>query len=110
MQENAVDIIEAHVIDRTIPEDFYGKRINLAIAGFLRLEQKFGSFDALIKQITYDVEVARKLTGSDIVNADTLLKAANISPQRLAQARSFSTDAIKRDDFAGTESVWRKIS
>jgi hypothetical protein len=58
-----VNIVEAHLLDRTINKesDFYGKSLRLCLIGFLRGEQKFNSFDALIAQINADIQQSREL-------------------------------------------------
>ena len=63
-QENPVTIIEAHLLDRSFETqgDFYGQPLQLCLVGFLRPEQKFPSFDALIAQIHADIATARDLT------------------------------------------------
>ena len=65
MQENSINIIEAHLIDRALPSDFYGERVHLGLVGYLRPEQKFPSFDMLIQQITADRNIAKSLTCPD---------------------------------------------
>lgn len=61
-QENQVNIVEAHMLDRKVnTADFYGSSLRLCLIGFLRPEQKFGSFDALITQINADIEQTRQL-------------------------------------------------
>lgn len=69
LQENPVNIVEAHLLDRTAStSDFYGQTLRLCLIGFLRPEKKFASFDALISQINADIKLGRELT----LNADNL--------------------------------------
>lgn len=60
-QENPINIIEAHLVDYQCKEDFYNLPLKLCLIGYLRNEQKFPSFDALITQINNDVESSRIL-------------------------------------------------
>ena len=83
-QENAINIVEAHLLDRNIDNnnDFYDKNLRLALVSFLRPEQKFSSFDALITQINNDVNLARNLKDSINHNNNNdinLMKAYNIA-------------------------------
>ena len=62
IQENTINIVEAHLLDRKInTSDFYGSALRLCLIGFLRPEQKFTSFDALIEQINADIKQTREL-------------------------------------------------
>ena len=58
-EENREKIVEAHLIDGAFPGDFYGELMTLILTGFLRPEQKFPSFPALVAAIQQDVEDAR---------------------------------------------------
>ena len=86
-QENAINIVEAHLLDRNNNDnnnnnDFYDKNLRLALVSFLRPEQKFPSFDALITQINNDVNLARNLKDSINHNNNNdinLMKAYNIA-------------------------------
>lgn len=49
--------VEAHLFD--FAEDLYGQEVAVGLHGFLRAEQKFGSFDELRGQIVRDAEMAR---------------------------------------------------
>lgn len=50
------------MLDRkTSASDFYGSSLRLCLIGFLRPEQKFTSFDALITQINADIQQTREL-------------------------------------------------
>lgn len=53
-------IIETYVIDphRTLPPDFYGKSLYLALCAYLREEKKFGGIEELVSQIKSDVSTA----------------------------------------------------
>ena len=58
--------MEAHLLDRKInTSDFYGSALRLCLIGFLRPEQKFTSFDALIVLINADIKKTRELCDSD---------------------------------------------
>lgn len=50
--------IETHLLD--FNEDMYGDEITVEFFSFLRGEQKFSGVDALLKQISLDIEKARK--------------------------------------------------
>jgi riboflavin kinase len=64
-QENKEKIVEAHLIlDDPIP-DFYDEVMRLLLIGFLRPEEKFGSFPELVAAITNDVETSRALLDED---------------------------------------------
>lgn len=64
-QENKEKIVEAHLIlDDPIP-DFYDEVMRLLLIGFLRPEEKFGSFSELVAAITNDVETSRALLDED---------------------------------------------
>ncbi|KAI2490551.1 Riboflavin kinase [Fragilaria crotonensis] len=63
--ENKEKIVEAHLIrcsndnnDDDAMTDFYGEYMRLLLVGYLRPEQKFDSFAALMQAITSDVETA----------------------------------------------------
>ena len=64
VQENPVNIIEAHLLERNFETagDFYGSSLKLCLVAFLREEKKFASFDALIAQINADIAQTRELT------------------------------------------------
>jgi len=57
-------LVEAHVL-HSFANPFYGCHMTLMLLGFLRVEQKFESFPALIANIKNDVAVARALLASD---------------------------------------------
>jgi riboflavin kinase/FMN adenylyltransferase len=52
-------LLEAHLLDADV--DLYGERAEVRFAYFLRSERKFDGVDALIAQLTHDVEHARQL-------------------------------------------------
>lgn len=66
--ENKEKIVEAHLIrcsninndDDDAMTDFYGEFMRLLLVGYLRPEQKFDSFPALMQAITSDVETAKR--------------------------------------------------
>lgn len=60
-QENPLKIVEAHLIGRSNREDFYGRRLNIALVAFLRAERKFDTFDELVANIKNDIGVATRL-------------------------------------------------
>ncbi|KAL3941227.1 MAG: hypothetical protein SGBAC_004373, partial [Bacillariaceae sp.] len=62
-RENKEKIIEAHLLlkDGEELDDFYGSILRLKLLGFLRPEEKFDSFPALIAQIEEDVSSADSL-------------------------------------------------
>lgn len=62
-QENPVNIVEAHLLDRKFNNgsDFYGSTLRLCLIGFLRTEQKFSSLDSLVAQINADIQQTREL-------------------------------------------------
>lgn len=50
------------MLDRKVnTSDFYGSALRVCLIGFLRPEQKFASFDALIAQINADIRQTREL-------------------------------------------------
>lgn len=51
-------VLEAYLMDDTLPTDFYGREMRLCIVGFLRPELKFESLDSLVANIKNDVAVA----------------------------------------------------
>ena len=51
--------IESHIIDRKLQSDFYGMKMQICLAVYLRPEIKFSSFQALIDQIHADIEDGR---------------------------------------------------
>jgi riboflavin kinase/FMN adenylyltransferase len=55
-------VLEVHILD--LARDLYTKDVEVAFLSKLRDEQKFVSVDALRKQITADIEAARKVLGS----------------------------------------------
>eukprot|EP00612_Vaucheria_litorea_P002668 CAMPEP_0171458894 /NCGR_PEP_ID=MMETSP0945-20130129/4392_1 /TAXON_ID=109269 /ORGANISM="Vaucheria litorea, Strain CCMP2940" /LENGTH=335 /DNA_ID=CAMNT_0011984797 /DNA_START=90 /DNA_END=1097 /DNA_ORIENTATION=- len=58
-ERNPEKLIEAHIIDHTPENDFYGEMMALVLVGFLRDEKKFNSFQELIANIERDVDEAR---------------------------------------------------
>jgi riboflavin kinase/FMN adenylyltransferase len=52
-------VLEVHILDFT--RDLYGQDVEILFLSKLRDEQKFDSVDALRKQITADIEAARKI-------------------------------------------------
>lgn len=56
--------MEAHLLNRQVNSttDFYGSPLKLCLVGFLRKEQKFNSFDALISQINADIQQSKELS------------------------------------------------
>ncbi len=52
-------VLEAYLMDDSLPREFYGKEMRLCLIGFLRPELKFGSVDELIAGIANDVAVAK---------------------------------------------------
>jgi riboflavin kinase/FMN adenylyltransferase len=55
-------VLEVHILD--FARDLYAQDVEVCFLSKLRDEQKFDSVDALRKQITVDIEAARKLLGS----------------------------------------------
>ena len=53
------DLLEAHLFD--FDGDLYGRRIDVALHGFIREELKFDSLDALIDEMRRDEAAARRL-------------------------------------------------
>ena len=51
--------VEVHVIHK-FDSDFYNALLNLSILGFIRTEQDYPSLDALVEDINFDTEVAKK--------------------------------------------------
>jgi riboflavin kinase/FMN adenylyltransferase len=51
------ETIEVHIVDQEL--DLYGKRVRVEFVDRLRNEQRFASVDALVAQITADIEQAR---------------------------------------------------
>ena len=89
--ENAINIVEAHLLDRN-SNDFYGNNLRLALVSFLRPEQKFQSFDALINQINNDVNMAKTLRDNNIDN-NIMIKPYNIAKDFFS--KSFDNNEIK---------------
>jgi riboflavin kinase / FMN adenylyltransferase len=54
-------ILEIYLLD--FDRDIYGKDLELRFVRYLRPEKKFENVDALVRQIEYDVQRARKLAG-----------------------------------------------
>jgi riboflavin kinase/FMN adenylyltransferase len=52
-------LLEAHLLD--VDVDLYGEAAEVRFAHFLRSERKFDGVDALIAQLTHDVDHAREL-------------------------------------------------
>lgn len=78
-QENAVNIVEAHLLDYGEGGDFYDKDMRLCLVGFLRPEQKFASLAALVAQITNDIDLTRALCAPP-------LEGTALSARRVAEA------------------------
>jgi riboflavin kinase len=58
-EENKQKIVEAHLILDVPLTDFYDEVMRLELLGYLRPEQKFDSFPALVQAITNDVSNAK---------------------------------------------------
>ncbi|KAK1771772.1 putative riboflavin kinase [Phialemonium atrogriseum] len=56
---NAVRSAEVHVL-RRFAADFYGAEMRLLILGFIREEKDYASLEALVEDINFDCEVARR--------------------------------------------------
>jgi len=57
--KNTVRTVEVHVIHK-FHNDFYNALMNLSILGFIRPELNYDSLQALIDDINFDTEVAKK--------------------------------------------------
>ncbi|KAL2017165.1 hypothetical protein VTK56DRAFT_2534 [Thermocarpiscus australiensis] len=57
--KNAVRSAEVHVLHR-FAADFYGAEMRLLIAGFIREERDYSGLEALVADINFDCEVARR--------------------------------------------------
>jgi len=57
--EPAVELLEAHLFD--FDGDLYGRKIEVALHGFIRDEKKFESLDTLVEHMRADEAAARKL-------------------------------------------------
>jgi len=57
--EPAVELLEAHLLD--FDGDLYGRKIEVALHGFIRDEKKFESLDTLVEHMRADEAAARKL-------------------------------------------------
>ena len=55
-------ILEVHLID--YDSDLYGKYLRVAFVNWIRPEEKFESFDSLIKQMNEDVRIAQSMLAS----------------------------------------------
>ena len=86
-QENAINIVEVHLIEPPSTSDFYGDYMRVALVGFLRPEIKFESFDALVKQINQDVKDA----AASCVSADSRV----IGKTEEFLSSDFESDPIK---------------
>ena len=64
-------LAEAHLFD--FADDIYGKRLEIALQGYVRAEMKFQGLEALTNQIQNDVKTA----------SDMLAKTANAKVQGL---------------------------
>ena len=81
-QENPERIIEAHLIEADLQDDFYGVPMRLQLIGYLREEKKFDSFPELIAQIHADVQDAKNTLDQ------------------------IPYDSCKQDDFLITKNQW----
>ena len=54
-------------------DDFYGKRLRIVLAGSLRGEKRFGSFDHLIKQINFDIRMGLFIHSNTINGGGNIL-------------------------------------
>jgi len=57
--KNEVRSVEVHIIHK-FAHDFYNALMNLSITGFIREEKSYDSLQALIDDINFDTEVAKK--------------------------------------------------
>ncbi|KAI9822717.1 MAG: riboflavin kinase [Phylliscum demangeonii] len=57
--KNSVRSVEVHLL-ATFPRDFYGARLRVLVAGYIRPERDYGSREALVADIHTDIEVARR--------------------------------------------------
>jgi|MDTB01.3.fsa_nt_gb riboflavin kinase len=106
-QENAVNIVEVHVIDHPKSEDFYGSFLRVALVGFLRPEHKFDSFDALVAQINQDVlDASSACANADaaLVNKVREFVCSDFETVNISQgAAKMTTVAPVRDDKLGED-------
>lgn len=56
---NSVRSVEVHILHK-FSRDFYNALMNLSILGFIRPEQGYESMEALVEDINFDIEVARR--------------------------------------------------
>jgi len=56
---NSVRSVEVHILHK-FSSDFYNALMNLSIVGFIRPEQGYESMEALVEDINFDIEVARR--------------------------------------------------
>ena len=99
-QENRVNIVEAHLLDRTVNStaDFYGSTLKLCLVGFMRPEKKFDSFPSLIAQINADIQLGRDLSSSTDVNGP-------LGTGREIARKFFESSEDSKDD----DLIWRRI-
>ncbi len=62
--DEAEKTVEVHIFD--FERDIYGQDVRVDLVEYLRPEQKFTSLDALITQISTDVQRAREILNSEI--------------------------------------------
>ena len=51
--------MEVHVLNK-FDNDFYGEWLRIAVLGYIRPEKDYPSLDALVKDIHWDIEVAKR--------------------------------------------------
>ena len=124
-QENAINIVEAHILDRnsntdssssssSSSNDFYGSNMRLALVSFLRPEQKFQSFDALINQINADINTARNLrdSTSSSSNDEAMSRAYSIAKDffrtsfDIIEIRTKYKDSIVVNTNTNSQALW----
>src|SRR5262249_30713287 len=64
--DGSTRLVEAHLLDVT--PDLYGRRLTLAFLDRIRAERRFASLDALRAQIGEDVQSARRMLGTAILD------------------------------------------
>jgi riboflavin kinase len=98
-QENAEKIVEAHLMSDTPLPSFYGETMRLQLHAFVRPEQKFDTFPALVAQIHADVRDVKALLDQspfEEFSRDTFLTASS----------SVSDDTLPSWTWTDSRELW----
>lgn len=97
-EENQVRIVETFLLNHskdnaTIPDEFYGEILRIALVGFIRCERKFNGLEELTQQINLDVDQAQNILNNMSDDDRNIIKAMDYLKTPLPSAAAASNQA-----------------